>query len=91
MTTRHKHADLIIAWANGAVIEYLNSFGEWEIGAMPSWNTTFEYRIKPAPMVLFAAVVGLSIEQLHCNRLVRDNVKITIDPLTYQLLTVEKI
>ena len=48
---RHKHADLIIAWANGAKIQILNTrTGEWDtLGAHPCWPDICEYRIKPEP------------------------------------------
>lgn len=46
---RHKHADLIIAWANGAKIQYYsNSLGKWrDTGTAVSWDSEIEYRIKP--------------------------------------------
>lgn len=47
---RHKHADLIIAWANGAVIEYLSPVTEeWQEISDPTWCLNIEYRIKPEP------------------------------------------
>ena len=48
MGTRHKHADAIIAWANGEEIEIKNPEGEWTPLAIqhPVW-TADEYRIKP--------------------------------------------
>ena len=45
---RHKHADLIIAWANGAQIEFLHGIAWIEV-AHPLWNVDTEYRIKPEP------------------------------------------
>lgn len=45
----HKHKDLIIAWANGASIEFLNTFGEWQSILKPGWDEDTEYRIKPEP------------------------------------------
>jgi hypothetical protein len=51
---KHKHYDLIIAWANGALIQrklYINDdFGnsvEWSDAERPSWCDDVEYRIKP--------------------------------------------
>ena len=45
---RHKHADLIIAWANGAEIEYNSDRrGCWEVRGTPQWLGSVEYRIKP--------------------------------------------
>ena len=45
---RHKHADVIIAWANGEEIETCGSFGKWTPATTsPSWAEDIEYRIKP--------------------------------------------
>ncbi len=46
---RHKHADLIHAWAEGAEIEFKNVYGDWAIpNWTPSWSNDTEYRIKLA-------------------------------------------
>lgn len=50
--TPHKHAELIKAWADGAVIQYYDSFGEeWRDskGNRPEWLDNLLYRIKPEP------------------------------------------
>lgn len=49
MATR-KHAALIHAWADGAVIQYQNSYGKWVdvVRNDPSWRDDETYRIKPA-------------------------------------------
>lgn len=51
MTTPHKHAALIKAWADGAVIEYYSpSRGGWFICTStftPEWDPAVNYRIKP--------------------------------------------
>jgi hypothetical protein len=50
MSQRHKHADVIIAWANGEEIEWRseNSRNWFPINwSNPSWNDCVEYRIKP--------------------------------------------
>lgn len=48
MATR-KHAELIHAWADGAVIQYKNSDGKWVdvFQNNPSWHDGETYRIKP--------------------------------------------
>jgi hypothetical protein len=46
---KHKHYDLIVAWANGATIEYLNSDGYWTLTSSPSWNEYQRYRVKLEP------------------------------------------
>lgn len=44
----HKHRDLIIAWANGADIEYYSTFSNrWMGASAPDWDTTLNYRTKP--------------------------------------------
>lgn len=42
---KHKHADLIHAWADGAEIQELYD-GRW-VDTDPSWYASVEYRIKP--------------------------------------------
>jgi len=45
---RHKHADLIIAWAEGAEIECLNeNTHDWGLVPHPRWMGGYSYRIKP--------------------------------------------
>jgi hypothetical protein len=48
---KHKHADLIIAWANGAEIQF-NTGDKWYdcIRNDPAWELNVEYRIKPEEM-----------------------------------------
>lgn len=54
MTTPHKHAALIIAWANGAVIECrMRGGGPWDAmdgpggDSTPGWFEDFQYRVRP--------------------------------------------
>jgi len=48
MSNRHKHADIIHAWAEGKEIQYYsNIFKDWLDLSDPSWNLGDEYRIKP--------------------------------------------
>ena len=44
---KHKHAELIKAWADGAEIEWKTLSGEWRIASHPEWNLNTCYRIKP--------------------------------------------
>ena len=47
---KHKHCDLIKAWADGAEIQQRHPVDPtyWEnIGKFPSWSDNMEYRIKP--------------------------------------------
>ena len=47
---QHKHADLIHAWAEGAVIQFKLPNGTWEdcLNNLPAWDVGRDYRIKPA-------------------------------------------
>lgn len=50
---RHKHADAIIAWANGAEIEYqIEDGGQWFVDPAPRFATVFNYRVKAKPDVV---------------------------------------
>lgn len=43
---KHKHAEAIIAWANGAEIEFrFNSECQWHEVKNPQWETHNEYRV----------------------------------------------
>ena len=47
---KHKHAELIKAWADGAEIEVKHpSNGSWWDAKSPAWDLNYEYRIKPEP------------------------------------------
>lgn len=47
---KHKHSDLIHAWADGAQIQSRNSVVEyWKDNHLPIWANDTEYRIKPEP------------------------------------------
>lgn len=43
---KHKHAELIKAWADGAEIQY-KLCGKWNDTLKPEWFEEYEYRIKP--------------------------------------------
>lgn len=48
---KHKHAELIKAWADGAEIEVYTQ-GGWENEPRPTWNTNLQYRLKPKGKVV---------------------------------------
>ena len=45
---KHKHAELIKAWADGAKIQGRSS-GKYQDTPRPQWHENWEYRIKPEP------------------------------------------
>jgi hypothetical protein len=49
---KHKHYDCIVAWADGAEIQWLSILtGHWEDVDMngKNWHEHYKYRIKPEP------------------------------------------
>lgn len=49
---KHKHHDLIIAWANGSKIEVKSNISPaWRIENYPSWYEDDEYRIHYEPKI----------------------------------------
>ncbi len=52
MPQPHKHKDIIIAWANGAQIQYWSKVNcEWKDLVDLTWYESMEYRIKPKAKV----------------------------------------
>lgn len=50
-TTRHPHADVIIAWAEGKTVQKKQPSGHWhDVPESPSFYRGYEYRIKPEPV-----------------------------------------
>ena len=56
VSKRHKHADLIIAWAEGAEIEYRSLTGKWKFVREPTWSEDYEYRVKPKTVKRYVRV-----------------------------------
>ncbi len=48
MNKPHKHAEVIKAWADGAVIQWQKENGDWVRIENPGWHDTRRYRVKPA-------------------------------------------
>lgn len=45
MKKPHKHADLIKAWADGAIIEALQHDGSWSVCNYPDWSESVTFRV----------------------------------------------
>lgn len=100
MKTPHKHAELIKAWADGATIQCKDAQSNWCNVAFndPSWNTHYEYRIKPEPKpdVVIEYTIELSQQtdvqgknlNFWVNR-INDNVRFTFDGETGALKAAE--
>lgn len=50
MNKPHRHAELIKAWADGAIIQEKYSFNDWRVfDGYWQQDEAYEYRIKPEP------------------------------------------
>jgi hypothetical protein len=102
MKTPHVHKDLIIAWANGQIVE-IKSMGKWQdvdeyfyTLQTPVWYENMEYRIKPEPkpdLVYYGAfdINGL-IAIDSCFTIFHDagdHIKVTFDGETGKLKSAE--
>jgi len=56
MNKRHKHYEIIMAWAEGKAIQFFdsdeNQWRDWGYTSCPSFTVTSEWRIKPEPDVV---------------------------------------
>ncbi len=98
MNKPHKHAALIKAWADGAVIQVKDPDGRWRDCLTPGWGTDYEYRIKPEPteIVQWHLVTSRGDRVFWTGASVRQTaedqqVKWTIDPETKKILKVELV
>ena len=91
---KHKHCELIKAWADGAVIEHNNGLGYWVEQSNPQWNTWDIYRIKPEPKpdveCLEYAEFNFDSDDWIVNSLEnKRNLKLTFDGETGELKSAE--
>jgi len=89
---KHKHADLIHAWADGARIEYLDKQnGVWEETTSPWWDEAAVYRVKPKAPAYFEETARLNWDR-HFNLYVgagEPNMKFTFEAETGKLISAE--
>lgn len=89
---RHKHADLIIEWANGAKIQYYDAIMcRWSDKENPKWYEEMKFRVKPEPKPdvvehYYATIYSVSPAS-HFNRI--PNLKLTFDVETCELKAAE--
>jgi hypothetical protein len=98
MNKPHKHAELIKAWADGAIIQYFRKPYGWEdcVNNDPCWHLEAEYRIKPEqkPDYVYYGVFdmdgSMSIESCFTkNNDESDHIKVTFDGETGKLKSAE--
>ena len=100
----NKHYDLILAWANGAEVEYYRNYGDYKIWVNctnPVWDENREYRIKPEPKtdIVLYAYSGMAVDNYAYltsawakdNLSKTPNIKLTYDGETNELKSAEKI
>ena len=95
---RHKHADVIHAWAEGADIEVFNpNTCEWVHTDAHDFNRNYEYRIKPKEPDWWENIPehGILVRRNHSRSIVvlvtEDIIDINTDPLDWTPLTNEEI
>jgi len=72
---KHKHSELIKAWADGAEIEIHEQLDRWRTIANPAWNTFEQYRVKPevvAPIYYYQWERLMSQDWISCTNYVTD-------------------
>jgi hypothetical protein len=72
MSKRHKHYDVIVAWAEGKEIQFFdsdeNQWRDWGYTSCPSFSVTSECRIKPEnpyDMIINQAIREVDFESIH--------------------------
>lgn len=98
---KHKHAELIKAWADGAVIEQRFTdrnfnYNNWESVKNPIWHDCgCEYRIKPEPKPDVIRYVTCDVRfggyDVTPSKHDGDNLKLTFDGETGKLKSAEVI
>ncbi len=96
---KHKHAELIKQWADGAQIQYKNSNdNNWNDVEYPSWHpSTGEYRIKPEEKQDFAVSacikfkLGVQGDYLELAKIGNHNVEFVFDGTTQKLKALRRL
>ena len=90
---RHKHADVIIAWANGAQIQYYDAImRRWSDNENPKWYEEIKFRIKPEPKPDVVEYYSIGKHHVFCaigDSWEKPNLKLTFDGETGELKAAE--
>ena len=91
----HMHKAVIIAWANGAKIQYKPPHSPvWYDVGLPTWGEEWEYRIKPTPKpdkVIFVEIVHNGMGPFSSDVEPYHNLKLIYDGETGKLKSAESI
>lgn len=94
----HKYAEVIKAWADGALIQYKSQLDkcEWKDDNFPTFETNYEWRMKPEPkpdrvrFARFSTVDEFSESFAWCFDIGDNcNTRVTFDGETGKLKSVE--
>lgn len=92
MNKPHKHKDLIIAWANGAEIEFFDDLSRrWYYTDRPVWGDHTQYRIKPEPKPDVVKYMFVEAKPSFCNTTNDNNLKLTFCGETGKLKSAEVV
>ncbi len=96
MGTKHKHAEVIKAWADGAEIEHRFSRDElWKPckNNCPGWLEETQYRVKPKEPIKVDRNISITSDNIGLvyKPFTKDNVRFSFDPDTLKLIKVELI
>ena len=86
---KHKHADLIKAWADGASIEtFSKRHSKWVYTAAPAWNIDSEYRVSPNE-VIWESLIEYKKDGIHSRMYGKPNLRLHFDKETKELIKAE--
>ena len=86
---KHKHAELIHEWADGAKIEYKNALNIWMEVDRPDWSSWVEYRIKPEHKPDIVRYLEMPMFWGYSERRPESNMKVVFDGETGDLKSAE--
>jgi hypothetical protein len=93
---KHKHYDMIVAWAEGKTVQNFNDRKMcWEdVSGDPYWVNSFQYRIKPEPKPdwfkrIRVQTFGEDICRWDISHYPNANLKLTFDGETGELKSAE--
>ena len=92
---KHKHADLIHEWADGAEIQRKRNHEDWDDAPYPNWDENTEYRIKPESKPDIVHIKKVVLSNIGVFGVAFDygnvNIQLTFDGETGELKSAEVI
>jgi len=96
---KHKHAELVKAWADGAEIEWRSkqyTSNQWYPNYSPNWDDDDEYRLKQKPDVIRYITVEATlkcgeafVQVFQSGKYLFPNLRLTFDGETGKLKSAE--